>query len=31
MKYSFLPAILLAGSLFVGSCDSKNKDRKSVV
>ncbi|AGA78024.1 DUF1573 domain-containing protein [Echinicola vietnamensis] len=27
MKYSFLPAILLAGSLFVGSCDSKNKEK----
>ncbi|QDH79081.1 DUF1573 domain-containing protein [Echinicola soli] len=27
MKYSFLPAILLAGSLFVGGCDSKNKEK----
>lgn len=27
MKYLCLPAILLAGSLFVSSCDTKNKEK----
>ncbi|WP_200975737.1 DUF1573 domain-containing protein [Echinicola sp. 20G] len=27
MKYLFLPAIFLAGSLFVSSCETKNKEK----